>query len=396
MRNSLKLVDEIKGRTTDKFDIDRIIGAEIRAQRLKLNMTLFEVAEGICSPSYISKMENNTTSINYSYVGKICEKILLGGDYLEKLSIISKYVSEMVTAVYVRDEIEIKNIYRNVNAFDNYRVRIIRFIYYTYMKENRLAIIEKEKIMKLYKSLDNKEIKIFGLFTAIFDYNNYCYEDAVIVLQSIIKSSNDELILALCYEYLFLCYFKVNSRKFLLVLEKTEGKAKDLLLYDRIEEYTFFKLKYLLFNNMDEAEDVLDLLKKTRYYQTSKFLYDLSKMNKIDKNLERKGFISLFYELLYLLFVDIQSFDLEFEKKRALFNEEECLYFEYIRSKANMSNIIEDASIYCLKAIKLNSVFLISDTLESACTYYRSKCRYKSIADIIDRVKQALTKIEKI
>ena len=112
MRNSLKLVDEIKGRTTDKFDIDRIIGAEIRAQRLKLNMTLFEVAEGICSPSYISKMENNTTSINYSYVGKICEKILLGGDYLEKLSIISKYVSEMVTAVYVRDEIEIKNIYR--------------------------------------------------------------------------------------------------------------------------------------------------------------------------------------------------------------------------------------------------------------------------------------------
>ena len=397
MKNSEKLAKEISKRKDKKVDVCSMIGAEIKAQRQKLNLTLKKAVEGICSTSYLSKIENNMIAISAAYIEKLCERVMLGKDFLQKLENINKYEVEMIEAVYQRDREAIRRIFNEIRELDNYRVKIIKFIYYVFEKNYELAMIEREKLMKLYKSIDNSEVEIFGLFSAILDYNNYMYEDAVIVLQSIVKISRDETIIALCYEYLFLCYYKVNSRKFLSIDEKTINIARDHLLYDRIEEYMFYKYKYYLANHMDEALDLLKQLSKTKYHQTAKFLYDLSVMNNIDDKANANGFVSAFYELLYLLYTNNNSFDNVFSKSKHSLTEEEYLYLEFIRAKAASKNsIIDDASSFCFRAIKLNSVALIGSTLQEACQYYRSKYRYKSIADITDRANAAINKLEKI
>ena len=72
--NRYYLDRQLKKRKELKHYEVKPVGSALRLRRKELNMTLEEGAEGICSVSYLSKLENNQIEPNLNFVDKLYEK----------------------------------------------------------------------------------------------------------------------------------------------------------------------------------------------------------------------------------------------------------------------------------------------------------------------------------
>lgn len=52
-----------------------LIGQTIKWHRIRQGITQEQLAEGICSSAYLSKLENNQISFNKEIVSQLCERL---------------------------------------------------------------------------------------------------------------------------------------------------------------------------------------------------------------------------------------------------------------------------------------------------------------------------------
>lgn len=80
------------------MDYNVAIGAKIKELRKKRNLTRSQLAEGICSVSYISRIESGTRCPNSLIIRQFSKKLGISGDYLLRTieSKISIYVYELI------------------------------------------------------------------------------------------------------------------------------------------------------------------------------------------------------------------------------------------------------------------------------------------------------------
>lgn len=80
--NILQLKRQLKKRKENKHYEIKPIGSAIRIKRKEMNMTLEEGADGICSVSYLSKLETNQIDPNMDFVERLVERF----DLKEKIA----------------------------------------------------------------------------------------------------------------------------------------------------------------------------------------------------------------------------------------------------------------------------------------------------------------------
>lgn len=121
----------------------------IKNERLKRNMTLEEMAKGICSVSYLCKVEKNVIEPEESYIRAIFEKVNLDYDKVGK-NIMEDGVKKMLHHYLNRNYAGIEELYLRIddgifNSF-NHLVKAMHFLIKKEYREFREAIKTLDKI----------------------------------------------------------------------------------------------------------------------------------------------------------------------------------------------------------------------------------------------------------
>ncbi|MBM7704856.1 helix-turn-helix domain-containing protein [Metabacillus iocasae] len=155
----------------DNFEVN--IGTLISITRQEKEMTQEELAKGICSIPYLSKLENNRIEANDEIIALLLEK--LGYDYrlvMNEQQLLNDDVLKWYQAMVDRsnDDVQIyaqkleqktKNIY-NITLLNNYR--LAQFRYYLYEEKFQ----EAEKLIDYFNKVKKKLTIVQSLYLHMF------------------------------------------------------------------------------------------------------------------------------------------------------------------------------------------------------------------------------------
>ncbi len=158
---NIKSLERIVFNRTDQFDEEQFnknVAKVIRKKRKEANMTQSEIAAGICSISYISKIENGECPPDNFYVREVMSKM---GITLDEV-MISEYTSElyeMVDAVYYDDVHKVQLLLDLTEKADSIAAKLIQIVGRLYLEEN---VYDRLKYVNGYKNdLTDFELMVY-------------------------------------------------------------------------------------------------------------------------------------------------------------------------------------------------------------------------------------------
>ena len=256
------------------------IGLIIRQERINQNIKQTTLAEGICSTSYLSKIENNFTVPSEEVVKPLLQRLQIR---LETISAEDEYkLIESLYSLY-RDSIIKRDRSKIKETLEQYSIRKINFTnlrnFYSYnLYMFRLILILDEEVVTLqpyYKVLvkmedefDDKQKFIMYLNLGIYHHLNGEYEQSLQKLEKALSIMNhsfyEEWELADFYNVLSLAYFKQQEYfNAIHYATKSQNFYKDHLLFERaIDSYIVMGVAYKNMKNYRESEKYYNLAKK--------------------------------------------------------------------------------------------------------------------------------------
>ena len=167
----------------------------LKRRRIELGLKLDDLSEGICSVSYLSRIENNMVEVDDSYFKLLCEKMEINYEDVKKdrsrniyIELLKEYISNNFDGVsllvshaiesksYVDTELEL------ILLFDN----VVKGIY----EESRKLLIKLERISE---QLSNPELLFFMYCYTLYAYktnqNRRAYKNIIIMTNVIYEDS---------------------------------------------------------------------------------------------------------------------------------------------------------------------------------------------------------------
>ncbi|TNF08853.1 MAG: XRE family transcriptional regulator [Bacillota bacterium] len=172
------------------------IGSAIRYKRKQMNMTLEEACEGICSISYLSKLENNQIEPGNRFIDQLIERFQLH----ESFEIDNdKYESDkamMAHALLLEDHIG-NDLMERYQHRDDYQAYLIQ-MYDAVVSKNMQTAMEKYNAIRGYVvNLQDDELALFFQLTSILLYRKHRFSEAYNLLQDIPEMAHNDEVLAL-------------------------------------------------------------------------------------------------------------------------------------------------------------------------------------------------------
>ena len=159
---------------------DKNVGSYLKRRRLDLKRKQDWVAKGICSVSYLSKIENNKAEENPTIVREIMEKLEVEPKIIDLNIANKKYLEEAITAFYFRNSMELRRIYTKVkDVGQNLTIDLIKLMYYVANHDEGAnpLILALEQVIP---SMDDLDLQVFlvlaGFFYGEKEHYFYAYE----------------------------------------------------------------------------------------------------------------------------------------------------------------------------------------------------------------------------
>ena len=188
-----------------------IIGLEIRRKRLELSITLQSLCYQVCSPSYLCKIERNQIQANNEILNELCKRLDIDEKQTRMLFHFYQILQESVSAFVKKDIEKLKNFVDDGIGFENYRYRIIQYIYYIYTKDMFKALDIYKELIRLLENMQDMDMMIFSLFTSVLFFMEKRYNEAIEILSSLdSKYLNDDANL-IRLKYLYLSSYTILS-----------------------------------------------------------------------------------------------------------------------------------------------------------------------------------------
>lgn len=256
------------------------IGYIIKQERLNQNIKQSVLAKGICSSSYLSKIENNSTVASDEVITCLLKRLNLEvGKFSieEENRFIEAFYEQYKRAIIQRDK---KWIRAYLNEFSVQKIYFLKLTnYYTYnLYIFRLMLILNEKkeilqpaydvIIKMEENFDEKQRFLANLNIGLYFYLNGDYYKALSRLERSLKFvnnvSNEEWEVADFHNVLSLIYFKCNEFfNTINYASKSLMYYKDNLLFERaIDSYIVVGMAHKKMRRYEEAEKNYNLAKK--------------------------------------------------------------------------------------------------------------------------------------
>ena len=275
--NLKKLIEEIIKRSNGKHFFNNYAGIEIKLKRNLKEMTLAEVAEDICSISYLCKIEQNQIKPNLICLNDICKKLDIKDDALEALLRMDTLLENMVLAYYLKDKQKLEKIYNDGKGLENYRYKIIKFIYYISIFDYENADLLTMDIISLVSVLNDYDLLAFSVFYDILYFNALNPKDIYYELNIIEKLIHDDNALKFIIDELRLkALYKMNSP---LVIKKGDeliNKYLNSARFDLIDDVRYLESLFYLFNS-----DFLGYEKTKKLIKTKSLIKNLDLYNKV-------------------------------------------------------------------------------------------------------------------
>ncbi|WP_427137844.1 tetratricopeptide repeat protein [Psychrobacillus psychrodurans] len=256
------------------------IGHIIKSERLNQSMKQTTLAKGICSTSYLSKIENNLTIPSDEVITFLLKKLNIEIDQVssEKENKVIASLSELYKmGVLKRDKKFIRESLQKYTNKNQYFLQLNNYYsYHLYLFRLLLILDDKEDslqstynvIAKIRDGMDEKQKFIINLNLGLYSYLDGNYQEALsrleMSLRFINNGKNEEWEIADFYNILSLTYFKCNEFfNAINFASKSLLYYKDNLLFERaIDNYIVIGIAHKKMRKYEEAEKNYNLAMK--------------------------------------------------------------------------------------------------------------------------------------
>ena len=323
----------------------------LKRRRLDLGLTLESVSEGICSTSYLSKIENCQVEVDHSYFSLLFEKLKLDYEAVLKARLVPVYPD--IIRAYLNNDVnylqdKVNKLVDN-QAYCDIEVELL-VLFYTVLtgKDDESENIIK-KINQIENTLTDEELQVFRYLCLQFYFKNNELNLVSEGLKSILKANVSDKTLQIAYEsFIIDYYYKIGDAA---NFNYRYIKFKDSEYFKVIKRIEFkHSLQSLILRcdtSLEELDDEFELL-KMRLDDNNQDLFDyyyslyLIKGEKYKEAYDYLSKLELDQDLFALLGIVVNHFDdvnisFEFLKLLREFNIRKLGssydYLEYLRLK---------------------------------------------------------------
>lgn len=228
------------------------IGVAIKKKRRELGITQENVVGGVCSVSYLSKIENLKSDLNTMYVEDIMKRLSINTHEIKTVNSYVKYINIMLEVLFFGNEEKGKKIFDEIRDWnDAYFNNFLRIMYYILIKDIDNMVKEYEEIVKIKESLEPEDINLFiGIsFIAFFLLGE---ADEALRLASLAFDKCDGILFDVINKYGYLFYNKIGNYD--LARLCYERHMKKCQIRGNIKDLIEFSKKMSLFNHFNNNE----------------------------------------------------------------------------------------------------------------------------------------------
>lgn len=346
------LIERMKDYTKNTINEDKyeIVGAEIKNRRIKMCLTLDALADGICSLSYLCKIENNKIEPNVFYLRELCNRLELSDKQVDVLLDLRNILEECIDAYANKDYDIIDSYYEKCVCFNNYRADLLKLIY-NLVHHN---IIEANKIyldlIQIAGTMREFDFVSFSIFSSILHYYNFRFYESLELLNPLNKYRLSRNLEFLRFHYTFLASFGANKADTLLHYNNLIDFIFKEGFLDYLNELRYNICLYYLKNGCDTSfSNELTNIEDEKYYNTLIILNDFKNKNISNILNLRTDNISDYARMLKLYINDFDSFKKEIEERTIDYYQYDYDYnlLDFLRASAdsNFSKYLFDVLI---------------------------------------------------
>ncbi len=158
------------------------IGSFLKKTRKKQKRTQDDVADGICSISYLSKIENNQIIPSDHYVNEIMERLDISDEIYVKSKQHKRYLSQMIEAYFYEQEDIMHQCYQEIESIKHDKlINLVKLAYYVYFNdENQSSFVMM--LEELVGNMSNLELKFYLLLASHYYQKKNLYKTALELL----------------------------------------------------------------------------------------------------------------------------------------------------------------------------------------------------------------------
>lgn len=294
MINMIYFSKQIKKRRLEKPYESKPIGSAIKVKRKELKMTLEESAEGICSISYLSKLENNLIEPNEVFISQLKQRLNLKDEIEVDSSVYKNDLNEFLE-YFLTDQMIDLNIITKYKNHQDQQSLLIMICYYSLSNQNSEVMKVYEHIKVFIPNLNDFETAILSLALSVALYQLEHYQNAYRILK--IGSSHSiqsEALKILLIKWTLLCAFRMRRMNDMTNLYEKFQKISiekqyfKLLKDVNLEYYKLYavyeepeKSKIMMNEMRDFSSDEKNLIYAKSLFAKRQYekLYPLSKVN---------------------------------------------------------------------------------------------------------------------
>lgn len=272
----------------DKAKLSRFL----KRRRIELGKTLEEVSDGVCSTSYLSKIENCIVDVDESYFKMLFEKLDL--EYQTVVSERSKPIYEDMIKAYLLEDyktIETKTNQAIENkSYSDTEIEILLILYNitigSYLEAE--ACIKKIEVIK--NTLSTEELEYLSYLKILYSFKTYQYDQIEQELETVIASVDEDSLLYFALSELVLeyCYWTNKVVKFIECYNKFK-ENKYLMIFNKIKfRHVIQRILIKMFDETVDLENEFNLVKESAgesFNDEYQFYYSiyLIKCNQLEK-----------------------------------------------------------------------------------------------------------------
>ena len=186
----------------------------LKRRRLELGLTLEHVSDGICSTSYLSKIENCQVDVDETYFNLLFEKLDLKFENVVESRKVPIF-SNVLKAYLENDKEYIQKLTNDLVIDKTYCETEVELlvIFYNLITENYKESLEGlEKLNAIRNTLLDEELDILFYLETVYNFKTYKYSDVAEKLQNLYQRDIKNEILLIAINDLALDYcFNVND-----------------------------------------------------------------------------------------------------------------------------------------------------------------------------------------
>lgn len=185
-----QLINQVKNYRHILNRQSKTIGSVIKHHRGETRLTLEEISEGICSVSYLCKVENNQIVPSKTILPKIISRLNIKEDELKET-----YNSDWILTVLAKDYVS-EELIKNAKNKNNYQAKLINY--------GRLILNEHDYVGAYKQFLDltrylphfkEEEMCFFLYLYIIMCDKKERYTDSLVIAREVLKFTKNELVI---------------------------------------------------------------------------------------------------------------------------------------------------------------------------------------------------------